>query len=332
MKRVGRSEATSGQVDLNSRVKGFLRDLGSRLGRELSMKDESASVLEKWLDDSRRGNAQKVYQLVLLTLLLLLCLLNYSSREGLSALFWWRIFVSVLLVVVFFLFLRHLSYYRRGMKVREVQISDLRAEVRQLQTQLARLEPEKTQERVEGEIDKKLKELGKRLVGSNLPILTDSFFTILSQDWQLVQGILFLYDPSSDEYRSQASYAYFSERGGPRPFREGETLTGQVVRESKPLLLKDLPSEYRIVASGLGKRAPRVLRIDPLGRRVEPLAENGSPSEDGQSSKVAFGALETAFFLEHSDFETELLTRFIGLYWKRLLSLGVLEGADATMA
>lgn len=263
------------------------------------------------------------FPFVLLALSLILVGLSYSVVEGLSGLFWGRLLVGLVYFVVAVIVLMGLRELygevvdlRKRLSRSEVEVDRLRREL------LGESEHEATALAETAAVNQRLQSLDDRLAGRSREILTRSFFTILSEEWQLVQCLVYRYDNESERYEcgSGYRYAYFSNGGQDLSFGLGETLTGQVTLECKPLILRDLPSDYRVITSGLGHRVPSLFCIFPLGRRTY---RSGLDGLEDQEFECASGALECAFFRDHGDGEVKVLERFCERYWNRLESLPV---------
>jgi len=85
----------------------------------------------------------------------------------------------------------------------------------------------------------------------------------LAQEFDIVQGLMYLKTGDDDLYRSVAQYAYFS-KSGPQEFRSGESLPGQAVKNRTIVTLTDIPENYMTIASGLGKSGITHLVFVPL--------------------------------------------------------------------
>ena len=96
-------------------------------------------------------------------------------------------------------------------------------------------------------------------------ILANSAKTI-----EIVQGIFFLKNQESGQFEPIGKYAYFSDQE-PKPFIEGETISGQVAKNQKLLNMQSVPENYVDVMSGLGSSAPRHVLIIPLINKDETI-------------------------------------------------------------
>jgi hypothetical protein len=108
----------------------------------------------------------------------------------------------------------------------------------------------------------------------------------LARHFEIAQGILYLKNARSQEFRSACTFAYTSDNGPP-PFKTGDGLPGQVAKNKTMLNLSVLPEGYLQVESGLGKSPPKGLLIIPL-----------------LLNKETIGIMELAFF-KPVDEETE---------------------------
>ena len=85
----------------------------------------------------------------------------------------------------------------------------------------------------------------------------------LARQFKYVQGVLYLKNPVSGFFESISTYAYTAEKS-PEPFKEGEGLIGQAVKNRRLMNLSSLPEGYLVVQSGLGRLLPDNLVIIPL--------------------------------------------------------------------
>jgi|GEM_PF-2004473 hypothetical protein len=85
----------------------------------------------------------------------------------------------------------------------------------------------------------------------------------LSKQIEIVVGMVYRYDFDEKKYFPVANYAYYSDVP-PSEFREGDGLSGQVVKDKKAMFINELPEGYVKVMSGLGSHKPRFLAIIPF--------------------------------------------------------------------
>lgn len=109
---------------------------------------------------------------------------------------------------------------------------------------------------------------------------SESLLTLLSKEFEVVQGLYFSLDKKSGNFTKIADYAYYSDIP-PREFMTGETISGQVAKNRQVMKITDIPEGYITVLSGLGSSSPSNLAIIPV------VFEN-----------EAVGIIELAFFTE----------------------------------
>lgn len=219
-----------------------------------------------------KGQVQVLLLALLILLLAVQLLLGYDA-EGNP----WGILLAGLLVLG--IFCLQLWRYRRVCVARErlkQQLEKSEEHAENLQRDLDRLNAAKGKAAATEDSRGEVQNLSARITGDTQEGLRTSFFQVLAERWELVQGLIFGEEKERGVFTVQASYAYFAEGGAPEPFREGETLTGQVVKENQPLYLSDIPAGYRIIASGLGRAHPSYIFMVPYpgaaGRCVVELA------------------------------------------------------------
>ncbi|HON18446.1 MAG TPA: GAF domain-containing protein [Salinivirgaceae bacterium] len=93
--------------------------------------------------------------------------------------------------------------------------------------------------------------------------IAQSFLSRMAKEFEIVQGLFYIYEPDQDEYVPIAEYAFYGNEK-PSSFKISEGLNGQVVRDRKVLYISQLPDEYRKIVSGLGNREPNYLLIIPV--------------------------------------------------------------------
>ena len=92
---------------------------------------------------------------------------------------------------------------------------------------------------------------------------SESILLNLARYFEFVQGIIYLKDPQTKEFRSIATYAYTSDRD-PAPFMAGEGIPGQVAKNKTMVNITSIPEGYLQVQSGLGSSSPGNLLVIPL--------------------------------------------------------------------
>ena len=78
-----------------------------------------------------------------------------------------------------------------------------------------------------------------------------------------MQGLFFVREKDSDNFKITGKYAYFGE-SEPKDFKLGEGLSGQTAKNQIALNLKDIPENYVTILSGLGSSSPNHLIIIPI--------------------------------------------------------------------
>ena len=98
---------------------------------------------------------------------------------------------------------------------------------------------------------KKLDTFGKNLLSN------------FASTFNLVQGIIYLYDAQSKKYTFTAGYALTNEESI-KGFELGENLNGEVAKNQETMIITDIPENYFNVISGLGDSKPTCLVIYPV--------------------------------------------------------------------
>jgi hypothetical protein len=82
----------------------------------------------------------------------------------------------------------------------------------------------------------------------------------LAKQYEIDQAIYYI--KNKEKYYPVSTYAYFSDKL-PEPVEEGDGLVGQVIKEKQLLNLENIPEDYLVIFSGLGKTNPKTLLIIP---------------------------------------------------------------------
>ncbi len=85
----------------------------------------------------------------------------------------------------------------------------------------------------------------------------------ISKQYELVIGLIHARKPEDEEFHVVSRYAYYTEEL-PKPFKEGETIPGQVAKDKTTLHISDLPDNYVTVISGLGNSNPKHMLFVPI--------------------------------------------------------------------
>lgn len=108
----------------------------------------------------------------------------------------------------------------------------------------------------------------------------EQFLMQIAKKYEIVQGLFYQYNKKVKTFNCIAKYAYYNEEE-PTSFEIGEGLCGQAVKDNKPMVINDIPENYMMIISGLGKSSPNFLYILPI-------IDNGKP----------IGLLELASFVD----------------------------------
>ncbi len=92
---------------------------------------------------------------------------------------------------------------------------------------------------------------------------SDQLFHNLAEAFNIVTGMLFLWDKTKQVYYTAGTYAFYSEDTY-REYKLGEGITGQVAKDKRILYIDNVPEGYIVVVSGLGKGTPRYLTVLPV--------------------------------------------------------------------
>ena len=117
--------------------------------------------------------------------------------------------------------------------------------------------------------------LSGRLMGEQrLDEVADNAIRFLCNYLEAQAGAIYVEDGGA--FRRCATFAAPAQ-GVPERFAPGEGLLGQAAKEKQPFVLSDLPEDYLLIGSGLGRARPRHLLVAPFGvdNRVTVLVELG---------------------------------------------------------
>lgn len=99
---------------------------------------------------------------------------------------------------------------------------------------------------------------------------TEQLLSNFAKEFDIVQGLFYLKENSTELYKNVGRYAYFGE-DEPVEFKHGETLSGQVAKNQTILFLDEIPENYVTILSGLGTSSPKNLLIIPIIHNNETL-------------------------------------------------------------
>ncbi|MDI4645335.1 CHASE3 domain-containing protein [Cohnella hashimotonis] len=103
------------------------------------------------------------------------------------------------------------------------------------------------------------------------------FLSQLVQVFNLPYGVVYVRSQSNQLVKT-ASFAQSSDNFGRKEFQLGEGLVGQCAAENRTIVLRDVPSGYAAIQSGIGQASPTVVALVPITfeRRVVGVIEIGS--------------------------------------------------------
>ena len=91
----------------------------------------------------------------------------------------------------------------------------------------------------------------------------DQLFKNLSETFNIVIGMLFLWDKTKQVYYTADTFAFYREDTY-KEYKIGEGLIGQVAKDKKILYIDNVPEGYIKINSGLGKGSPKYLILLPV--------------------------------------------------------------------
>jgi len=172
---------------------------------------------------------------------------------------------------------------------------DLKTRLGQFQSQVGR----KKEATVETKATIKPEDFIKRILPNNgqefesIVGLTEHILTSIAKELDLAQGLFFVKNSDTENFKLEGRYAYFSEEL-PHDFVEGEGLSGQVAKDKTVINITDIPTGYITIVSGLGSGNPKNLLVIPA-------VSNG----------VTVGVLELASFHIFTPEEVNLFTKVV---------------------
>ncbi len=110
--------------------------------------------------------------------------------------------------------------------------------------------------------------------------LYDKLVSYLTEYMNGNQCALFLVDEEHDQTQlvMQATYAYSRKKYVEKTVKPGQGMVGQVYLEKETIYLKDIPSDYMTITSGMGEGTPTEALITPLivNEQIEGVIEIAS--------------------------------------------------------
>ncbi|MGA9226182.1 MAG: ATP-binding protein, partial [Mesobacillus sp.] len=132
----------------------------------------------------------------------------------------------------------------------------------------------------------------------NVATLAENFIKKLTPLMGGNLGAFYLKDGSEGKplFKKVAVYADDNGAAGRDSFAEGEGLAGQCAVEKRTILLNEVPSDFRVISTGLGEAAPKSILMAPVMMKDEVIAvvEIGSfTAFPSASQKLLENVLET---------------------------------------
>lgn len=101
----------------------------------------------------------------------------------------------------------------------------------------------------------------------NVSILADAFLSELVNYIEANQGSVFIVEKNNShnvQLKMIACYAYDKKKHIEFVIEDGEGIVGQIYKEKETIYLKEIPSDYIKITSGLGEALPTVLLVVPI--------------------------------------------------------------------
>ena len=92
----------------------------------------------------------------------------------------------------------------------------------------------------------------------------DMYFKMLCVDFDFSQGLLYKVIDQGKSAECVSSFAYCEVENREMKFEKGDGFVGQVLKDHKPLQVKDIPEKYVKVITGLGESYPTSLLFVPI--------------------------------------------------------------------
>ncbi len=124
--------------------------------------------------------------------------------------------------------------------------------------------------------------------------ITEQILKNLSKTYNIVQGVSFILDKETNSFKTSGTYAFYTNELY-REFKEGEGLTGQVVKNKEFLYIDNVPDNYITILSGLGEGTPKYLILFPIifENKVIGIIEFATFSQLPRDSEKIFNKLRT---------------------------------------
>jgi transcriptional regulator with GAF, ATPase, and Fis domain len=129
--------------------------------------------------------------------------------------------------------------------------------------------------------------------GSDLMEFAQKVLSQIAREKEIIQGVFLMLvnEENVQKLRFLSGYACMKLENEEHEFLLGEGLPGQVAKEGKILILKDVPQGYITIRTGLGQASPNSLIIFPV-----------------KSENKILGVIELASFHEFTSADEEFFT------------------------
>ncbi|OXS72508.1 hybrid sensor histidine kinase/response regulator [Lysinibacillus sp. KCTC 33748] len=96
--------------------------------------------------------------------------------------------------------------------------------------------------------------------------LTETFLSEIAQKTQSSLGALYVRETTDHQiqFEKKAAFADVTDNVGMESFKLGQGLIGQCALEKKVLIYNDIPEDFRLIGTGLGKIQPKGIFIVPI--------------------------------------------------------------------
>jgi hypothetical protein len=127
----------------------------------------------------------------------------------------------------------------------------------------------------------------------SLNSFSDELLVNIAKQFKIAQGLFYIRG-SNEVFSCCGQYAYFSDKK-PADFKIGENINGQAAKNKTIVALNNIPDDYMVISSGLGKGLPKQLVLVPLivSDEVVGLIEFALFENLSEVNKVALEQLST---------------------------------------
>jgi hypothetical protein len=213
-------------------------------------------------------NKNKKYKTTIYLLILLIIALTVFSAVTLLTLknvAYWKISaitgsILTILIIAIIIFINSYSYFRTLNNEIVSKVKTIEEKNTEISKLLARIkDKDKEKDIIEGinNIDFK----GITPETDNAEEFCEAFLRNISHKIEISSSIVFL--KKRTIFYPAGTYALISNNE-PKPFEEGKGLNGQVAKNKAPMIIDDVPEDYFVTVSGLGKAKPEHLYILPV--------------------------------------------------------------------